>query len=171
MRARGHGLGRRGAVAVEFALISVAFLSLLLFVMQLGFRLYAQATLDYATARAARALQVDAAHALSGSAAAFRSGTFCPLLAPLLSCANLAIELRTVAGDYLADLAANPAATSGTIAASGGFDPGQGGSLMLLRVTYLAPRLAVPLFLGPAATLNGVRGAAIVSSVPYANEY
>jgi Flp pilus assembly protein TadG len=172
---RGHGIlarGRRsGTTAIEFALIAVPFLGLLLFVLQLGFVLYAQIAVDYATVRAARLLQVDSAQGLSTSRATFQAATFCPLLAPLLACTNVLIGLHQVTPDYLTDLKATPQKTSGVLAQPSSFTPGQSGALMVLQVTYFGPAFTWPVTLRPAATYNGASGTAIVSSAPFANEY
>jgi Flp pilus assembly protein TadG len=162
---------RADTVAVKFALVSLAFIGLMLFVLQLGFRLYAQIALDYATSRAARLLQIDAPQTLAASRNTFQTTTFCPLLAPMLSCANVLIALRPVAQDYLNDSQVNPPATSGTLTQPATFSPGTSGALMLLQVTYLGPAMTWPLNLGPVAAYNGTTGSVIVSSMPYENEY
>jgi len=160
---------RAGSVAVEFALIAVAFLGLLMFTLELGFRLYTQIALDYATARAARLLEVNSTQQLSASGATGFQ-TFCPLLAPLLNCAGALIGLRAVGTDYLTDSRATPTTLSGTLTQPA-YSAGQSGSLMLLQVTYIGPALTWPFSAGQTATYNGVAGSAIVSSVPYANDY
>lgn len=162
---------RAGTVAMEFALIAGVFLGLLFFLLQLGFVLYAQIAVDHATVQAARLLQVDSSQKLSGSRATFQAVTFCPLLAPLLTCDNVLIGLRPVSPDYLADLTTNPPVISGALSLPASFTPGQSGALMLLQVTYFGPSFAWPVRLGSAATYNGASGSAIVSSVPFANEY
>jgi Flp pilus assembly protein TadG len=162
---------RAGTVAVEFALVSFAFIGLLLFVLQLGFRLYAQIALDFATSRAARQLQVNATQTLTASLNTFRTVTFCPLLAPMLTCANVLITLRRIAQDYLNDSQANPPATSGTLTQPATFTPGASGALMLLQVSYVGPIMTWPLSWGSVATYNGTTGSVIVSSMPYENEY
>jgi len=170
--ARAAGCYRRaGTVTIEFALVATALFGLLLFALDLAFQLYEQLALDYATWHAARLLEVDSAQTLSGSSSGFQSGTFCPSLAPLLSCGNLVITLRPVSPDYLSDSQANPVVTSGALPRSTTFNPGLSGSLMLLQVTYLGPAMSWPLNLGAVATYNGATGSAIVSNAPFANEY
>ena len=152
---------RRGAAAFEFALTGTIFLGLVLFVIALGFRLYVEVALDYASGRAARLLAVDSTQSRSGSAATFQSVTFCPLLAPFLSCNNVTISLAAVT-DYL----------SGSAVGQSGpppFSPGQGGSLMLLQITYALPALGWP------SPSGGGMGTFLPASVtvgyPYQNEY
>lgn len=150
---------RRGAVALEFALVGTLFLALLLFTLYLGVRLYVQVAVDHVAARAARLLAVDGTHALSASAAAFQAQSLCPLLAPFLSCAGVGVTLWPVT-DYL---------NGSTPPQGGGFDPGQGGALMLLRVSYPMPDFAWPAPDGSGGV--AMAGVVVTSQYPYQNEY
>ncbi len=151
---------RRGVVALEFALTGVVFLGLLLFVAALGVRLYVQSALDYASSRAARLLAVDSTQSRSASAAQFRSVSFCPLLSAFLVCSNITISLQPVT-DYL-----NGSSPGGS--GPPPFNPGQGGGLMLLRVSYALPVLSWPV---PMPGGGGFASASATSSYPYQNEY
>ncbi len=155
------GTDRRGAAAVEFALPGTAFLGLVLFVMALGFRLYVEVALDFASGRAARLLAVDSTQSLSGSAANFQTFTFCPVLQAFLSCNNVTISLQSVT-DYAAG---SPVGQSGPPP----FNPGQGGSLMLLQVSYALPALGWPLPGGGGA--GGFPAASVTVGYPFQNEY
>ena len=169
---RRHRRARRaGSVAVEFALIAVTFLGMLMFTAQLGFRLYAQLAIDYATVRAARLLAVDSPHTLSASRSTFQSATFCPLLAAMLQCSNVLITLRPVATDYLSDSQSNPPVLTRTLVTPATFSAGQSTTLMLLQVIDLGPAMTWPRSDVGAATYNGTSGSALVSSAPYINEY
>lgn len=162
---------RAGTVTIEFAIVATAFLSLLIFALQLGFRTYAQIALDYATIRAARALAVDSQKKLSGSQGGFQTSTFCPLLAPFLQCSNVLIALRPISSDYITDSQINPPTLIGSLTQPSTFNAGGSGSLMLLQVTYLGPTLAWPYSWGGTASYNGATGSALVASAPYENEY
>jgi hypothetical protein len=172
--ARGSTLGwadRRASTAVEFAVIGMSFVGMLMFVFQLGFRLYTQIAIDYATSRAARLLQVDSTQSLSGSPSNFQTATFCPLLAVLLKCQNILVELRPVTTDYLNDSQVNPPQTSGSLTGvTPTFSAGGSNALMLLRVTYVAPFYVWPLNTS-SVTYNGASGSAVISSAPFENEY
>ncbi len=161
---------RAGSVAVEFAMVAVTFIGVLLFTAELSFHLYAQIALDYATVRAARLLAVDSKRTLSASQSTFQTASFCPLLAPMLKCANVLMMLYPVTPDYLTNSQSNPPVVSGTLTAPATFSAGQTSSLMLLQVRYLGPALTWPLA-GAAASFNGTAGSVLVSSAPYANEY
>lgn len=162
---------KSGTVTIEFAMIATAFLSLLIFALQLGFRSYAQIALDFATIKAARTLAVDSQQKLSGSRSGFQTATFCPLLAPFLKCSNVLIALRPISSDYISDSQTNPPTITGTLTLPSTFSAGGSGSLMLLQVTYLGPTLAWPYAWGGTASYNGATGSALVASAPYENEY
>lgn len=152
---------RRGSTTLEFAVIGLAFFGLVLFVIALGFRLYVQVALEYACSRTARLLAVDSTQSRSASAQKFQSATFCPLLDAFLAC-NVTISLQPVT-DFR-----NGSTTGGT--GTPPFSPGQGGSLMLLRVTYQLPALSWPVPTRGGAT--GAFGATTVTvGYPYQNEY
>jgi Flp pilus assembly protein TadG len=151
---------RRGAAAIEFAITGVCFFGLVLFVISLAYRLYVQVALDYAVERAARMLAVNTTQSLSSSSSAFQTVTFCPLLSPFLSCANVSIALTPVT-DYR---------TTSSISGTGTppFNPGQGGSLMLLQANYLMPSLGWPM---PGGGSSSFGGTVVTADYPYQNEY
>lgn len=151
---------RRGVVALEFAFTGMAFFGLVLFVIALGFRLYVQVALDYASSRAARLLAVDSTQSLSASAQHFQTASFCPLLSPFLACSSVVLSVQPVT-DFR---------NGSSIGGSGPlpFNPGQGGSLMLLQVKYALPTLSWPV---PGSGSGSFTGAFVTAGYPYQNEY
>jgi Flp pilus assembly protein TadG len=142
---------KAGTVALEFAMISPAFLGLLLFLFELGFLLYAQTALDYAVNQAARQLQTSQETIVNGATqAAFQSAVLCPYLSAFLACSGVVVSLQPVATFQTASTAP-PLATS-TV------NPGVTGSLMLLRAYYTPGIPTWPLnvttLVGTAAYLN-----------------
>ncbi|MEO8715986.1 MAG: hypothetical protein ABI369_13325, partial [Acetobacteraceae bacterium] len=105
---------------------------------------------------------VDSTQTLSKNAANFQAVSFCPLLSAFLACVNVTISLVSV-GDYR---------TGSSLGGPGPplFNPGQSGSLMLLRATYRLPALSWPLPDGNGAS-GGFAGASVSASYPYQNEY
>ena len=143
-----------GTVAVEFALLGVAFLGLLVLVLQLGFLLYAQVALDYAVKETARQMQTGQRQQTVTNPTAqesFQALVFCPLLSPFLSCAGVVVSLQPVSSFKVAPVAHVPAATISV-------NPGGSGSLMLLQAFYTPDLPAWPLnvtiLTGTAAYLN-----------------
>ena len=78
---------RAGTVALEFGLLAGAFVGLLLGIVELGFFLFAQISLDYAASSAARSLFTGQITVKNGTAQqAFQSTDFCSYLNPLITC-------------------------------------------------------------------------------------
>jgi hypothetical protein len=161
------GRDRRGATAVEFGLVAGLFLAMVLFTAELGFYLYAQLSLDYATAYSARQLLTGNGRPAGVSSASFLNATLCPSLQTLLSCDNIVINLFPLASgaDYssvpppsalLANGKPNPAAAQFTV--------GQNSSLMIMQVIYLAPNFMWPLSYATGAAMP------IYSTAAYVNE-
>ncbi len=152
---------RRGATALEFALTGSAFLGLTLFVIALGFRLYVQVALDFATNHAARALAVDSTQKLSANRATFQAATLCDPRWWFLDCSQVTVSLQPVTS-YIPGSTLNPNGTPP-------FSPGQGGSLMLLQATYQLPLLSWPAPDGSGA--GSFAATSVTVGAPYQNEY
>lgn len=155
----GPGIGglaadRRGALAVEFALVSMAFVMLVVGIMQVGFCLYAKVVLDHAAAAMSRQLQTGTAKATAAAGiATFASVTVCGALQGLLDCGLVSVTLYPVP-DYLTGGGNVP------------FNPGVSKSLMLLTITYTSPLPTWPLQVGSGAT-----PLRFTASVPFVNEH
>jgi Flp pilus assembly protein TadG len=97
----GQPLGRRGATALEFAILAFPFFLLLLFLFELGLDFYVQLALDYAVQEGARKLQTGAGNAAT-SADVFKNDCMCPPVAAFLNCGQLTLNVfpvpNTVAG-------------------------------------------------------------------------
>ena len=146
--------GRAGATTLECAIAAAAFLGVVGFVTDLGFVLYTQVALDFAVSRAARLLAVDSQQTRSANQAALQTVTVCPVLASFLDCSRVSVSLAPVT-DYSSPPVANPP-----------FSPGQGGSLMLLQLSYALPAFAAPLAMGGVFASTQT-----VARMPYINEY
>ena len=147
--------GTLGTVALEFALLGSAVLTLILGTMEIAYLLYAQIALDYATATAARNLFTGQMTIRNGLAqSGFQEVDFCGYLSPLISCADVKLFLQPVT-NYQTTLQNQtvPAANS-TI------NPGASGSYMLLQAYWASPL--------PIWPLNVPM---LVSSSAYANEF
>ena len=90
-------LARRGAVAIEFALVGIPFFMLILGIMTVGFVLFCSSTLDSATQRAARQIMVGSSQNSSLTAAQFRTNVLCPFLpTTMFDCTKVVVDLQTV---------------------------------------------------------------------------
>ena len=123
--------------------------------MALGFRLYTEAALEYATSHAARLLAVDTTRSRSSNAASFQAVTFCPLLAPFLSCNNVTVSLQPCSPDFRTGCTASASARPP-------FTNGGSGSLMLLQARYSLPT---------SGWLMNFQGTTVTVKYAYQNEY
>jgi len=171
---------RRGVTALEFGILSVAFWTLALGTMEVGYDFFVQAVLDTAVQDAARSVQVGSAKGNKGeSIADFVKRAVCPGLGPLLNCANLLVSVTPIpsgAGEnYGTYLAANPITLALTVSSSGGtVDTGAGGQLMLIRAFYLSPTFIcgfVPSFSVDSPINPGHRVHVSFASAGFVNEY
>jgi Flp pilus assembly protein TadG len=130
----------------------MAFICLMLGLLETGYLLYAQTALDYAAKEAARAMQTGQVTPPS-SEANFMSAVFCPYLTPFLSCSGVTVTLQPVT----TFASALPAMPTGSITINGG----AGGNLMMLVVYYNVP---IPMWPLNVHTLTG-------SAAAYRNEF
>ncbi|MDH7796820.1 MULTISPECIES: TadE/TadG family type IV pilus assembly protein [unclassified Beijerinckia] len=133
-----------GVTAVEFAMISVPFLSLLFVIFESALMFFTQQGLEAATADAARAIMTG--QTLSGqtpsgsstaltSAAAFRSQVMCtlPSLPSFIDCNKLIIDVRNQSG--FAGLTLDASFYTGNTL----FQTGGANCVVVLRVVYPMP--------------------------------
>jgi Flp pilus assembly protein TadG len=86
--------GGRGVVAMEFAIISIPFFVMFLGVMEMGYDLYVQASLNNAVETAARSVQVGGSTGTNNeSSATFVANNVCPNLGNLLNCGLLTVAV------------------------------------------------------------------------------
>jgi Flp pilus assembly protein TadG len=98
-RASMFGRDRRGAAAVEFAMIGVLCIGLIVETMQAGLYFYTSASLERATGKAVRQIMTGSVSGQSLTAAQFRSTVLCPMLPAAMSCANIITNISTVSED------------------------------------------------------------------------
>ncbi|WP_092036775.1 TadE/TadG family type IV pilus assembly protein [Methylobacterium pseudosasicola] len=169
---------RKGAAAVEFALVAMLFILALLFVMTVATILFINQFLDYATTRAARQILTGAAQASALDQASFKA-SLCRNLPATLKCSNLVVNLYVVptgsssSGYYTyvkSDLSglAIPPLTPG----SGQYTLGTRGQYQYLLVIYPITFLpsAFASMLGGGATFNGAPAYLTISTAAFRNE-
>jgi Flp pilus assembly protein TadG len=137
---------RRGAVALEFAILAVPLLILALGAMEIGYDYFVQARLDDALETAARSVQVgtDVGQPGHGQSLQFVRNDVCPALGGLLNCDNLYVSITAVPTnpaldfyDYM-NLDLNP--TLATVMASQDVVcTGVAKQLMVAQAFYLGP--------------------------------
>jgi Flp pilus assembly protein TadG len=155
MKARGVR-DRRGAVAVEFALIMPVFLMVVLFMLDIGIVLATQVTMDSAAQAAARQIKIGTMRT-TGSAAAVRSLICAKMGVLVTNCAN--IQVYATSGTAFG-LMTRTTVIANTFVPSG-FNPGTSQNYVLLQIGYYDPL---------AAPVTGISNPFLVSTVAFENE-
>lgn len=143
---------RRGATAVEFALIALPFFAVMLAILETGLIYLADNALDTATNDAARLVRTGQAQAQKFDATAFRD-QICAGVTPLLACSGVKIDVRTSA-DFSGAGSSPPLKADGTVDVSKlKYDAGHGKDIVVVRAYYEWP--AVLNLLSKNSTANG----------------
>lgn len=129
---------RSGVAAVELAFVVGPFFALLFAIMEVGLVFFGTLSLENAAEETARLIRTGQAHASSMGESGFKNEV-CNRIFVLFDCANgLKVEVK-IFPDF-ADLAANgfadPLDGDGDLREDFGFDMGQGGEIVLVRVFY-----------------------------------
>ncbi len=97
--------GRRGAVALEFAILAIPFFMWILFIFELGYDLFTQEAFDSALHSAVRQIQTGRAQTGNpksvATGQAFIDGYLCPAARGLLECRNMSISVKALPGNLL----------------------------------------------------------------------
>jgi Flp pilus assembly protein TadG len=151
---RGRGLrDRRGTTALEFAILSVPFLLMVLFAMEIAYDLYTQAALDSGMQSAIRQIQTgNAQNVTTGNA--FLTQYVCPSMTAVLNCStNTYISVQaesfgstgsaTSYSDYYGATTGNLPLFGNTLSltnfGAGAFCNGQPNQYLLLTAIYIGP--------------------------------
>ncbi len=124
-------------------MVSLPFLTLLLFLVEIGYDFFAQVSLDYGVQTAARQIQVGAAQGAS-NAADFQTTYLCPALSGLLPCSSVSVNVKPITTDYYTDttFSATFPTKDGKLDTSGyTYCPGKPRQLMLVQAIYTSPSL------------------------------
>jgi Flp pilus assembly protein TadG len=165
-------LGRRGAAALEFAILALPFVILILGVMEVAFDLFVQGSLDAAVNQAARSVQTGAVQGSSGeSSKQFAAAAVCPALGAWLSCSQIVVGIKPVPSG--SNYYNNPATLTLTLAAAAGgaICTGVGGQMVLIQAWYLGPTLAGGLIPYFSTKYNGSVVHVTSASAAFVNEY
>ena len=170
---------RRGAAAVEFALVGSALVMTIVFLTMVGLFLYINQALDRATDLAARQIMIGTVQKANLSQAAFRTTVVCPALPAPINCDDVIVNVQTLAkaaqpGGYYTLVNANqtglvvPALSNATAQ----FNPGTQGAYVYLQVVY--PLTILPAFmtsmLGANYSYKGAPAYLTVATAAFRNE-
>ena len=166
---------RKGATAVEFAIIAVPFLALIVALIQTFLFFFAQSQLESAVRASARQIMTgqvqsqDAGQTQAVDQAAFLQ-TVCNNAAVLFTCSGLMVDVQ-VAPQWSSANAVMPTLTydaQGHVTNSWQFNPGNAGDIVVVRVMYLWPAFFGPIAFNTANQPNGQQ--LIMASAAFQNE-
>jgi Flp pilus assembly protein TadG len=159
------GRSRRGSTAVEFALVSIPFFSMLFAIIETALMFFVGQMLDTATSQASRLIRTGQAHQ-SGMSQTQMAERICQGMVNLIDCdTNLHLDVRTYASFGAVDLGS-------PLDANGDFNNlqyniGQTSQIVVVRAFYTWP--AFFKVLGSGATLSDGRYV-LASVVAFRNE-
>jgi Flp pilus assembly protein TadG len=166
---------KKGATAVEFALVAAPFLAVIAALIQTFLVFFAQSVLENAVRASGRQIltgQVQLQDASQGLAAAqtnFRN-TVCSNAKVIFNCTGLMIDVR-VASNWSSTNTVMPPLTydtNGNVSNTWQFNPGNAGDIVVVRVIYLWPVFFGPIAFNMANQPNGSRE--IMASAAFQNE-
>jgi Flp pilus assembly protein TadG len=166
---------RRGATAVEFALIAAPFLALLVAIIQTFLVFFAQELLEAAVMQASRQIMTGQTQSqTSGDSNAVAMAAFhqtvCNNVSILFTCTGLMVDVEVATSWSVANTAA-PVLTyngSGQVTNTWQFTPGNAGDIVIVKVIYLWPVFLGPLGFNLANQANGTR--MIMATAAFQNE-
>lgn len=154
-----------GTSTVEFAIVATPFLGALFMMVETGYVFFAGQVLDSATTDSARLI-------LTGQSAGFDANAFrtdlCSRTMALLDCNSITIVVQTYASWAAVDVTP-PIDSSGNLTQTTNvFNPGAGGSIVVVRTLYQYPVLIRSFGFDLANLANGKR--LLISTVAFRNE-
>ena len=162
---------RRGGAIIEFAMVVAPFVAVLLASFEIAILFFAQQGLETAAEASARAILTGQVQKAGTTQAQFKT-LVCKQLPPMLSCANLMVDVRK-ADTFDTISTSNPTITydaKGNVNNSWNFTPGGAGSIVILRLMYVWSTPVGPLSFNLSNLPNGQRlmvASAVFKSEPY----
>jgi Flp pilus assembly protein TadG len=174
---RQFALCRKGAAALEFALIAAPFLALLVALFQTAVVFFAGRVLDEVTEEASRYILTGQAQQANMTQAQFQNylctGTnTATLVSTLFNCNNLMINVENYS-DFSSASVTTPTLTyngSGAVSNTWSYSPGTPGSIVVVQVMYQWPIVLGPLGFNLSNLANGDRlliSTAVFKTEPY----
>jgi Flp pilus assembly protein TadG len=168
-------LCRRGAAALEFALVAAPFLALLVALFETALVFFAGRVLDEVTEEASRYILTGQAQEANMTQSQFQtylctSTNTAALVSALFNCNNLMINVENY-GDFASASTATPTLTynaNGTVSNTWTYSPGNAGNIVVVQVMYQWPIVLGPLAFNLSNLANGDR--LLVSTAVFKNE-
>ncbi|QIO34598.1 TadE/TadG family type IV pilus assembly protein [Bradyrhizobium sp. 1(2017)] len=160
---------RRGATAVEFALIAAPFLALIIALVQTFLVFFAQQMLESVVRQSGRLVMTGQVQSAQMTQAVFKQKV-CDQIVILFNCTGLMVDMQ-VATSWTSANTAMPTLTfdsTGKVTNTWQYNPGDAGDIVVLRVMYVWPVVLGPLGFNLSNLTNGNR--LIMSSAAFQNE-
>jgi len=166
---------RKGATALEFALVAAPFFALLIALFETALVFFAGRVLDEVTEEASRYILTGQAQQSNMTQAQFdnyicTSTNTAALVSALFNCSKLMVSVENYA-DFASANVSTPTLTfnaNGTVSNAWTFSPGTPGSIVVLQVMYQWPIVLGPLGFNLSNLANGNR--LLVSTAVFKNE-
>jgi len=162
---------RKGAAAVEFALLMIPLLGLLLASLQIAMIFLFSEELQSVAQKAGRQLMTGAAQSANLTQAQFATEV-CGMLPAPLQCSNLMIDVQS--GSSFTSISTTPLTltynASGAVTNTWSYNPGNPGDIVILRLMYDWPVIGGILTPGLSNQPNGsslMVGTAVFKNEPY----
>ena len=159
---------RRGATAVEFALVATPFLALLVAIVQTFLVFFAQEMLEGVVQQSSRQILTGQTQSQQATQTAFHQ-TVCTQGAVLFTCSKSLVDVRVATSWSTADTSALiPTYDSQGNVNNMQFNPGHAGDIVVVRVMYMWPVLLGPLGFNLSNQPNNTR--LILATAAFQNE-
>lgn len=155
---RAFARSRDGAVAVEFAIISLPFIAVLFATVQTAVVFFAAQTLESVVEESSRLLLTGQAQSTGMTQTQFQTAV-CANVPALFTCSGLMIDVQT-ASSFTSANTGTPTLTfngSGQVTNTWQYQPGNPGDIVVVRVMYQWPVLLGPMNFTLANLSNGNR--------------
>jgi len=130
--------GEEGAAAVEFAMVAAPFLALMFAIMETALVFFASQTLETAVSDSARLIMTGQAQNQSFSQTDFKNAV-CSKISGLFDCqSGLQIDVKTYSSFGAVDNSL-PLDANGNLKTNFGYQPGQKGDIVVVRLMYQWP--------------------------------
>jgi len=168
---------RKGATAVEFALVAAPFLALLVAILQSALVFFAGRVLDEVTEEASRYIMTGQAQQGNVTQSGFKTyvctgSNTSALVSALFTCANIMVNVQNYA-DFASANTSSPTLTfngNGTVSNTWSYNTGNPGDIIVVQVMYQWPVVLGPLSMNLSNLANGNRllvSTAVFKSEPY----
>lgn len=155
-RRRRFGADASGAAAVEFAIVALPFFALVFAIVETALVFFASLVLDNGVAEAGRLIRTGQVQAQDLDADAFRERV-CAKTAGVIKCEDgIMLDVRTYP-DFGSIRFGKPIDEDGNVVEDFDYQPGAGGSIVVVRAFYEWPSFVPSLFGGEAELANGNR--------------